>query len=166
MKNCRRGMLPALGLHAETRSLFPLPEARLGGMGGPHFRLTWFAGEASMLGGGPAYLIVDRRLYLGLNGSYLEGNTDEFMIGYGGPSAGGLRRSVRAGAGGHRPGRSRPLLPPGTGGLLTLDATLRGGPGLRRARTERPLGRRAPGLRGVPAGAPGGRRGCRRHVFA
>ena len=68
MKNCRRGRLPALGLlalsllafsllarapglHAETRSLFPLPEARLGGMGGPHFRLTWFAGEASMLGG-------------------------------------------------------------------------------------------------------------------
>ena len=59
-------------------------------MGGPHFRLTWFAGEASMLGGGPAYLIVDRRLYLGLNGAYLEGNTDEFMIGYGGPSAGWL----------------------------------------------------------------------------
>ena len=43
-----------------------------------------------MLGGGPAYLIVDRRLYLGLNGAYLEGNTDEFMIGYGGPSAGWL----------------------------------------------------------------------------
>ena len=43
-----------------------------------------------MLGGGPAYLILDGRLYLGLNGSYLEGNTDEFMIGYGGPSAGWL----------------------------------------------------------------------------
>jgi hypothetical protein len=59
-------------------------------MGGPHFRLTWFAGQPSMLGGGPAYLILDRRLYLGLSGSYLEGNIDEFMIGYGGPSAGWL----------------------------------------------------------------------------
>ncbi len=70
-------------------SLLPLP-ASLGGMGGPHFRLTWFAGQPSMLGGGPAYLILDRRLYLGLSGSYLEGNTDQFMIGYGGPSAGWL----------------------------------------------------------------------------
>jgi hypothetical protein len=43
-----------------------------------------------MLGGGPAYLILNGRLYLGLNGTYLEGNTDEFMIGYGGPSAGWL----------------------------------------------------------------------------
>ena len=80
--------LAAPGLRAE--SLFPLPAARLGGMGGPHFKLTWFAGQPSMLGGGPAYLIVDRSLYLGLNGSYLEGNTDEFTIGYGGPSAGWL----------------------------------------------------------------------------
>ena len=66
-----RVLLPAL--------LLP---ASLGGMGGPHFRLTWFAGQPSMLGGGPAYLILDRRLY--------EGNTDQFMIGYGGPSAGWL----------------------------------------------------------------------------
>jgi NAD-dependent dihydropyrimidine dehydrogenase PreA subunit len=79
--------LAAPGLRAE--SLLPLP-ASLGGMGGPHFKLTWFAGQRAMLGGGPAYLIVDGRLYLGLNGSYLEGNTDEFMIGYGGPSAGWL----------------------------------------------------------------------------
>jgi hypothetical protein len=75
------------GVH--SASLLPLP-ASLGGMGGPHFRLTWFAGQPSMLGGGPAYLILDRRLYLGLSGSYLEGNTDQFMIGYGGPSAGWL----------------------------------------------------------------------------
>ena len=75
------------GLRAD--SLLPLP-ASLGGMGGPHFRLTWFAGQPSMLGGGPAYLILDRRLYLGLSGSYLEGNTDQFTIGYGGPSAGWL----------------------------------------------------------------------------
>src|SRR4030042_293664 len=45
-------------------SLLPLP-ASLGGLGGPHFRLTWFAGPPSMLGGGPAYLILDRRLYSG-----------------------------------------------------------------------------------------------------
>ncbi len=57
-------------------------------MGGPHFRLTRLAGQPSMLGGGPAYLILNRRLYLGLSGSYLEGNTDELMIGYGGPSVG------------------------------------------------------------------------------
>jgi hypothetical protein len=38
-------------------------------MGGPHFRLTWLAGKPSMLGGGPAYLILDGRLYLGLSGS-------------------------------------------------------------------------------------------------
>jgi len=72
-----------------AESLLPLP-ASLGGMGGPHFRLTWFAGQPCLLGGGPAYLILDRRLYLGLSGSYLEGNTDQFMIGYGGPSAGWL----------------------------------------------------------------------------
>lgn len=79
-------LLPLAGAHAD--SLFPLPAARLGGAGGPHFKLTWFAGEPGMLGGGPAWLIVDRSLYLGLSGSYLEGNTDEFMIGYLGPSAG------------------------------------------------------------------------------
>jgi len=79
-------LLPLAGARAD--SLFPLPAARLGGAGGPHFKLTWFAGEPGMLGGGPAWLIVDRSLYLGLSGSYLEGNTDEFMIGYLGPSAG------------------------------------------------------------------------------
>ena len=73
-----------------AESLLPLASSAgstLGGTGGPHFRLTWFAGQPSMLGGGPAYIIVHRSLYLGLSGSYLEGNADEFMIGYGGPSA-------------------------------------------------------------------------------
>jgi hypothetical protein len=91
MKSLHRWLLPAF-LPLALLALFA-PDLRadsLGGMGGPQFRLTWFAGQPSMLGGGPAYLILDRRLYLGLNGSYLEGNTDEFMIGYGGPSAGWL----------------------------------------------------------------------------
>ena len=77
-------------MNAYRRGFPTVPAARLGGMGGPHFKLTWFAGQPSMLGGGPAYLIVDRSLYLGIDGSYLEGNTDEFTIGYGGPSAGWL----------------------------------------------------------------------------
>ncbi len=87
----RRGFPPAPGLPVRilaillllglaspalrADSLLPLPPS-LGGMGGPHFRLTWLAGQPSMLGGGPVYLILDRRLYLGLSGSYLEGNSD------------------------------------------------------------------------------------------
>ena len=78
-------------------SLLPLP-ASLGGMGGPHFRLTWFAGQPSMLGGGPAYLILGRRLYLGLSGSYMEGNTDQFMIGAT-ASLGGMREPAAGSSG-------------------------------------------------------------------
>lgn len=93
MNGHRRVILAALLLAAtaatalSAKPLFPLP-AGWGGAGGPHFKLAWLAGRWAMLGGGPIYLIRDRVLWLGLNGSYLEGNIDEFLIGYGGPSAG------------------------------------------------------------------------------
>jgi hypothetical protein len=92
MNRYRRALLAALLLVAaatvlSARPLLALP-AGWGGAGGPHFKLAWVAGQPAMLGGGPVYLIRDRVLWLGLNGSYLEGNVDEFMLGYGGPSAG------------------------------------------------------------------------------
>jgi hypothetical protein len=92
MNGYRRTILAAILLAAAAANLSAIPLLALpepwGGAGGPHFKLTWLAGQPAMLGGGPVYLIRDRVLWLGLNGSYLEGNIDEFMIGYGGPSAG------------------------------------------------------------------------------
>jgi hypothetical protein len=92
MNGYRRALLAALLLLAAAtalpaKPLLALPEG-WGGAGGPHFKLTWVAGQPAMLGGGPVYLIRNRVLWLGLNGSYLEGNVDEFLLGYGGPSAG------------------------------------------------------------------------------
>lgn len=91
MNGYRRALIAALLLVAtvtalSARPLLVLP-AGWGGAGGPQFKLTWVAGQPAMLGGGPIYLIRDRLLWLGLNGSYLEGNIDELMLGYGGPSA-------------------------------------------------------------------------------
>ena len=94
---------------AESRPLVPTP--RLGGAGGPDFKITLLDGTVAMLGGGPEYVVVDGNLWLGLDGAYLEGDADDgLFIGYYGPSAGWLffpdaRFSVgawcMAGAGGY-----------------------------------------------------------------
>lgn len=69
--------------------LLPLP--RLGGAGGPDFKITLLDGKVAMLGGGPAYVVIDGSLWLGLGGWYLEGDADDgLFIGYAGPSAGWL----------------------------------------------------------------------------
>jgi hypothetical protein len=74
---------------AESRPLVSTP--RLGGAGGPDFKLTLLDGTVAMLGGGPAYVVLDGSLWLGLGGWYLEGDADDgLFIGYCGPSAGWL----------------------------------------------------------------------------
>jgi hypothetical protein len=74
---------------ASADPLFDHP--RLGGSGGPDFKITLLDGKAAMLGGGPAYVVLDGSLWLGLGGWYLEGDADDgLFIGYAGPSAGWL----------------------------------------------------------------------------
>jgi len=64
---------------------------RVGGAGGPDFKITLLDGKVAMLGGGPAYVVIDGSLWLGLGGWYLEGDADDgLFIGYAGPSAGWL----------------------------------------------------------------------------
>lgn len=64
---------------------------RLGGSGGTDFKITTLDGKVAMLGGGPAYVVIDGSLWLGFGGWYLEGDTDDgLFIGYAGPSAGWL----------------------------------------------------------------------------
>lgn len=72
------------------RTLFPLRGSNLGGCGGPDFRLTTLKGSPVMFGGGPAYLIMERSLFLSIDGSYMEGDAEEIMMGYGGLSVGYL----------------------------------------------------------------------------
>jgi hypothetical protein len=65
--------------------------SRLGGAGGPDFKITLLDGKVAMLGGGPAYVVLDGALWLGVGGWYLEGDADDgLFIGYAGPSAGWL----------------------------------------------------------------------------
>ena len=75
--------LPAQA-RAQAQSLVP----GLDGFGGPHFKLSLLNGAPVMFGGGPAYAIVNRWLSVGVSGSYREGDADELMMGYGGPSVG------------------------------------------------------------------------------
>ena len=88
--NTYRRILAAVGLVLAGATTAGAEAPAVGGMGGPHFRLTYIAGSPTLLGGGPAYLILDSTLYLGLSGSYMEGNLDEFFLAYLGPSAGYL----------------------------------------------------------------------------
>jgi hypothetical protein len=90
----KRAILPTILLLAALAAagadpLFSLP--RLGGAGGPDFKITLLDGKVAMLGGGPAYVVLDGSLWLGLGGWYLEGDADDgLFIGYAGPSAGWL----------------------------------------------------------------------------
>lgn len=80
-------LLAAAFAGADADPLLP----RLGGAGGPDFRITLLDGKVAMLGGGPAYVVIDGSLWLGLGGWYLEGDADDgLFIGYAGPSAGWL----------------------------------------------------------------------------
>jgi hypothetical protein len=82
-------LLLAMLAAAGAEPLFSLP--RLGGAGGPDFKITLLDGKVAMLGGGPAYIVLDGSLWLGLGGWYLEGDADDgLFIGYAGPSAGWL----------------------------------------------------------------------------
>jgi len=82
-------LLAAAFAAAAADPLLSLP--RLGGAGGPDFKITVLDGKIAMLGGGPAYVVRDGSLWLGLGGWYLEGDPDDgLFIGYAGPSAGWL----------------------------------------------------------------------------
>jgi hypothetical protein len=82
-------LLLAVLAAAWAEPVFSLP--RLGGAGGPDFKFTLLDGKIAMLGGGPAYVLLDGSLWLGLGGWYLEGDADDgLFIGYAGPSAGWL----------------------------------------------------------------------------
>ena len=58
----------ALAAAAESRPLVPTP--RIGGAGGPDFKITLLDGTVAMLGGGPEYVVVDGNLWLGLRGIF------------------------------------------------------------------------------------------------
>lgn len=81
---CLFGLAAVLGAETQARSLVP----GLDGFGGPHFKLSLLNGVPVMFGGGPAYVLVNSHLCVGLSGSYLEGDSNELMMGYGGPSLG------------------------------------------------------------------------------
>jgi hypothetical protein len=82
-------LLLAVLAAAGAEPLLSLP--RLGGAGGPDFTLTLLDGEIAMLGGGPASIVRDGSLWLGVGGWYLEGDADDgLFIAYAGPSAGWL----------------------------------------------------------------------------
>ncbi len=63
-------------------AFFPLMNQGYGGFGGPQFKITSVNGEASMIGGGPLFLVVHPELKWYTSFSYLEGEADSVGLWY------------------------------------------------------------------------------------